>query len=275
MLADLHLDNHSAVPLYRQLYEGIRDYIDSGEIGKGDRLPATRELARKIGLNRTTVTAAYELLEAERLIERHVGRGSFVAVDRQEEAARPVRWQSLLVDDDAGGPRSPSIGGGDDLISFATSRPATDLFPLSEIRKATREVMDQYAAEILQLGSPYGYQPLRDHLIEQAREDEEARASDDIVVTSGCQQALDLLARVLIAPGDTVAVEDPLYPGLHHVLAHSGARIAGVPVGPDGLDIEHLAALLRRERPKLVIVTPNFQNPDRRHAVDGGAPSPH
>src|SRR5262245_45304996 len=102
------LDEQSGIPLYRQLYDSIKAGIRDGSLASGDRLPPTRELAGSLGLNRTTVSAAYELLEQEGLIKGHVGRGSFVA------------------------------GG---TISFATSRPLEELFPIDEFRATAREVL--------------------------------------------------------------------------------------------------------------------------------------
>jgi 2-aminoadipate transaminase len=148
------------------------------------------------------------------------------------------------------------------VISFATSRPAAALFPMEEFREAASQVLtsDRLAA-ILQLGSPYGYEPLRAWLRDRAIEEGVARETDDIVITNGCQQALDLLERVLVTAGDTVAIEDPVYPGLRQVLARAGARAVGVPVDGSGVDADALAAVLDHDRPKLLVLTPSFQNP--------------
>src|SRR5437016_5595586 len=80
-------------------------------------------------------------------------------------------------------------------------------------------------------------------------------------VINGCQQAMDLIGRVLLRPGDTVAVEDPIYPGLKNLLAGMGAQLCGVPVGQDGMDAAALERVLERDRPRFVVVTSNFQNP--------------
>jgi 2-aminoadipate transaminase len=165
-----------------------------------------------------------------------------------QRAAAPVEPVSL-----------PTLSLPEGGISFASSRPADDLFPIEEFRRTCREVTDSPGiTAVLQLGSPAGYGPLRQLLLSQS---EAARQSDDILITSGCQQALDLLWRVLIQPGDTIAVEDPVYPGLRNVFAAAGARLAGVPMTPDGIDLESLEQALRRERPRAVVVSPNFQNP--------------
>lgn len=260
MFPEPQLDARSRLPLYRQLAVHITSVIRAGSLNKGDRLPATRELAGLLGLNRTTITAAYELLEAEGLIRRHVGRGSFVAAGSL--AGLPsLEWERLLeVDTETLQP--PPLTAPEETISFATSRPSEGLFPMEEFRATTEEVIaGEGASEILQLGSPNGYDPLRRYLLNEARGTGVARAGDDIIVTSGCQQALDLLQRVLVGAGDTVVVEDPVYPGIHHVLARGGARLIGVPVGADGLETERLERVLEQEKPRAIVLTPNFQNP--------------
>ncbi len=106
-----------------------------------------------------------------------------------------------------------------------------------------------------------GYGPLRDWLMEEALSAGIARAGDAVAITSGCQQALDLLQRLLAAPGETVLIEDPVYPGLRNVFAAGGVRCAGIPMGPSGIDLDMLERTLTRERVRLLVVTPNFQNP--------------
>jgi len=253
------LIHDSEIPLYRQVFEQIAAKIRSGELPRGERLPATRELAGLLGLNRTTVSAAYELLEAGGLIAGQVGRGSFVT--GQAAAARgAIDWTALLERNET--PLIGHSGFGRDVISFAMSRPSRELFPLDEFRAACATVLARHdLADILQLGSPSGYEPLRRHLLDEARAQHLAAPSDDLVITNGCQQALDLIGRVLLRPGDTVAVEDPVYTGLKALLAGMGAHLVGIPVGPDGLDVAQLDRVFDRERPRFLVVTSNFQNP--------------
>jgi 2-aminoadipate transaminase len=242
-------------PLYRQLYDRIRDLIASGAVATGDKLPATRELAGKLGLNRATVSAAYALLESQGLIQGHVGRGSFVLA---EPASAGLNWDQLLP---AAEPPSPSPVSSQ-TISFSSSRPAEDLFPLDAFRRSCQEALaGAEASSILQLGSPAGYAPLRHFLLDQARREGLVRAGDDLIITNGCQQALDLVERVLLRPGDAVAIEDPVYPGLRNLFARRQAQLFGLPMGPEGVDIEALERTLLRARPRLVVLTPNFQNP--------------
>ena len=252
------LNPNSEIPLYRQLFEQIAGQIRSGQLEKGERLPATRELAGQLGVNRTTVSAAYELLETEGLIAGQVGRGSFVT-GGSAEAAAGVDWGALL---DRGDnlPFVQRAASGE--ISFVMSRPSRELFPLDDFRASCEAVLRRGdLPDILQLGSPSGYEPLRRHLMEDARASGLAGAGDDLLVTNGCQQALDLMARILLKPGDAVAIEDPVYPGLKNMLAGMGAQLIAIPVNADGLELAALERALERERLRLIVITPNFQNP--------------
>jgi 2-aminoadipate transaminase len=255
------LSPDSEMPLYRQLYEQIAGRIHSGEFGQGFRLPATRELAGLLGLNRATVSAAYELLDTDGLISGQVGRGSYVTAGAGSGAASALDWDSLLERSETAA-SGAAAGFGGEAISFVMSRPSQDLFPLEDFRASCAAVLRREdLAGILQLGSPSGYEPLRRHLIEDARRQGLSGPADDLIITNGCQQALDLLVRVLVRPGDSVVVEDPVYTGLKSLVAGVGGRLVGIPVGADGLDVAQLERVLERERPRFVVVTPNFQNP--------------
>jgi len=257
MILQHKLDPNGGTPLYRQLFEQVAGQIRSGQLARGEKLPATRELAGLLGLNRTTVSAAYGLLESEGLIAGQVGRGSFVT---GTAVSAGVDWTAILERGDS--PIWAPGGGGRDGISFAVSRPSRDLFPLDEFRASCATVLARHdLADILQLGSPAGYEPLRRYLLEEARRAHVAGPGDDLLVTNGCQQALDLIGRVLLRPGDRVAVEDPLYPGLKSLLTGMGVELCGVPASAAGMDPAQLERAMERERPRLIVVTSNFQNP--------------
>lgn len=250
----INLRQDAEEPIYKQVFEQIAARIRSGELARGERLPATRELAGLLGLNRTTVSAAYALLEEHGLIAGQVGRGSFVR-GASGRADAGVNWTALL----------PAVGPGAsfgrDEFGFVMSRPSSELFPLDDFRATCAAVLGRKdLAEILQLGSPSGFEPLRRRLLDEARAQGLAAPGDDLLVTNGCQQALDLLGRVLVRPGDAVAVEDPIYPGLKNLLAGMGARLSGIAVGPHGVEIAEAERALR-DKPRFLVVTSNFQNP--------------
>jgi DNA-binding transcriptional MocR family regulator len=265
MLPTIQVDSREETAIYRQVYEQIKRGIQAGELSRGEKLPPTRELAGLLGLNRTTIAAAYELLESEGLIRGHVGRGSFVegpAASASTSKPGPDRldWEALIPAEESSVVAASRAGGA--RISFASSRPSEMLFPLDEFRATCREVIDSSeAAQILQLGPAAGYGPLRRYLLTEARKRGTAGPGDDILITSGCQQAFDLIQRVLASHGETVLLEDPVYPGLRNVFLRGGARVLGVPVGEHGIDVDTLARMMETERPRLIILTPNFQNP--------------
>jgi 2-aminoadipate transaminase len=266
------LDPASPTPLYRQLYDHISSAIREGKIQGGERIPATRELAGLLGLNRATVSAAYQLLRKDGLISGQVGRGSFVRAGASANGG--VHWSEILDSRERllSAAQAASSAG---VISFSAARPSSVLFPISEFREVCAEVTaGDRLPEILQLGSPSGYAPLREYLAAEARREGVMRSGDDILVSSGCQQAIDLLVRVLVRPGDAVILEDPTYPGLTRAFARAGARTIGVAVDDGGLDVDQLERAIAEERPRLIVVTGAFQNPtgatlafDRRRAI--------
>jgi 2-aminoadipate transaminase len=256
MQFELQLNSESDVPLYRQLGLYLRNLIENGNLRRGDRLPPTRELASKLGLNRTTVSAAYDLLESEGLIKGEVGRGSFVTgtpLTNRES----FNWSRALAAPVSTGAGMPLRGG----INFSSSRPSEKLFPIDEFRESCREVLESRNLKtLMQLGSPGGYEPLRRYLLEQAIARGIARESDDILITNGCQQALDLLRRALVRAGDRVAVEEPVYPGLKNLFLEGGAELAGVQAHADGIDLHSLRRALDAKS-RVLVLTPSFQNP--------------
>ncbi|MFL6350736.1 MAG: PLP-dependent aminotransferase family protein [Bryobacteraceae bacterium] len=257
-LFNLRLNTASDLPLYKQLAEAISGLIAHGSMQVGERLPATRELAGQLGLNRTTVSAAYAVLEEAGLIQGHVGRGSFVAKRENAVAAATTDWDAILPPMESG--FGPSIHEAE--ISFATSRPAGDGFPLAQFRRLSKQVIDSPdAAEILQLGSPHGYSRLRRYLLEQATAAGTARAGDDLIITNGCQQGLDLLARLFVHDGESVVLEDPVYHGLVRIFSRAGANMIPIDLGEAGIDVDRLEEIFLQHRPRLAVLTPSFQNP--------------
>jgi 2-aminoadipate transaminase len=255
------LDSESSTPLYQQLHRYFTGLIRSGSLKDGERLPPTRELAGLLGLNRTTISAAYELLESDGLISGHVGRGSYVTAGGIPQAGEGFDWNAILGASNIHAAQSV-MASAQDGISFAVSRPSEDLFPVDDFRASCEEVMaGAEFASVLQLGSPGGYEPLRQYLIETSRREGVMRPGDDLMITSGCQQALDLVRRVLIRQADRVLLEEPVYPGLKNLFIEAGAELTGIPVRANGMDVAELDLAVAKGRFKALVVTSNFQNP--------------
>ncbi len=269
------LDTGLPRPLYAQIRDQIRQRIMSGALNPGDRLEPSRELARQLGVHRTTVGNAYAELEAEGLIAGTVGRGTFVSplaetVRRARREGAQERsdsfWDSLLdrepQDDSLGRLVSSVYEPG--VISFAIAHGSDELISVDRVRRAIDAVLRREGPALLRYGSSGGYRPLRHYIEGCMRRAGISVEAEQILITSGCQQSLDLLRRSLVASGDVVVSENPTYPGLWNAFQSSGARLIGVPVGEDGLDLDHLLAVLERTRVKLILVSPTFQNPTGR-----------
>jgi 2-aminoadipate transaminase len=275
----LQLQAESHIPLYVQLCDQLRALVHAGELRPGDRIPASRELARHLGVHRTTVANAYAELESEGLIEGHVGRGTFIrANSRPLQIAPPppslvpggaIRWESLFADergDDALDRlirTMPASG-----ISFVVAHPPEGSFPVTEMRSCCNAVLRREGARILQYGATDGYPPLRKAVLDVLRGEGVQAREESLLITDGCQQALDLICKVFLRPGDAVILENPTYPGTIAALRAARARCLGVPVrteeGPGttlGLDLDALEQTLAANRVKLMFLMPDFHNP--------------
>lgn len=276
----LHLQPESHIPLYVQLRDQLRALVHSGELRAGDRIPASRELAVQLGVHRTTVANAYAELESEGLIRGHVGRGTFICGNPVKQFTPPprtngngngnggMRWEALFADErgDEGlsrlMPQVPS-----DAIAFVNARPSEDFFPLEHFRRCCNSVLRTEGRRVLQLGSTDGYEPLKRVLIEMLREEGLTVRPEQMLITDGCQQGLDLLCKAFLRPGDSVVIEDPAYPGAIAIFARAHIRTLGARVetdsrrGPMGVDVDALESVLMQNRVKFILVTPDFQNP--------------
>ncbi|MGH9650455.1 MAG: PLP-dependent aminotransferase family protein, partial [Terriglobales bacterium] len=238
----------------------------------GERLEPSRELAKQLSVHRTTVSNAYAELEAEGLIQGTVGRGTFIsplavtlrtATPSRRRATSDFYWDSFFsqeVQDDSLG-RLMASASEPGAISFAATHSSRELSPVDLVRRTMDAVMRREGARLLEYGSSDGYPPLKRYLQSRLRRDGIAAELDELLVTNGCQQSLDLVRRTLVAPGDAVVCENPTYTGLWHVFDSPGVRLIGVPVGAEGMDMDFLEAVLDQNKVKLILTSPNFQNP--------------
>jgi len=274
----VHLQPESHIPLYIQIRDQMRALVHTGELRPGDRIPASRELASQLGVHRTTVANAYAELESEGLIQGHVGRGTFILENSQvpkpsvpagAQRNGGVRWETLFADErgeEALSRLLPDVPG--KAISFAVARPPEEFFPVEEFRSCCNAVLQREGAKILQLGASDGYAPLKKVLCAILDADGIPAREEQMLVTDGCQQSLDLLCKAFLRPGDAVILESPSYPGAIAIFAGARVHCLGVPVHTDvrrhgyaGVDVEALEAALLQNRVKLILLTPDFQNP--------------
>ncbi|WP_433326052.1 PLP-dependent aminotransferase family protein [Spirillospora sp. CA-294931] len=256
---DLHVTLAGRRDLSGQIYRQLRAAIVDGRLRPGQALPPTRELARSLDISRNTVGVAYDRLAAEGFLTGRVGAGTFVQeagrASRRAPAASPLRpraaWERVEVWPAA---RPP----GAITHDFRAGLPDVGLFPFESWRRLMSAQLRPDALDAPNAaGDPAGLPALRAAIARHAGASRSVRASEaDVVVTAGVQNALDLICRVLLEPGDVVAVEDPGYPPAHLLFRSLGLDVRGIPVDDEGIRVD---ALPRDAR--AVYVTPSHQFP--------------
>ena len=239
--------------IYRQLRRAILD----GRLPPGSRLPATRELAGQLSVSRTTVVVAYDRLIGEGFIGARVGAGTFVsdglpgAAQRTGATGRTLRPRPIWDD------MAPLVFEHGAEFDFRPGIPDARLFPYQTWRRLLARELTATAVGPGHYADPAGHPGLREAIAAHIGVSRGVQATaEDVVVTNGTQQAVDLIGRVLLAPGDRVAVEDPCYRPLWRLLATLGAEVTGVPVDDQGLVVDAIPPGTR-----LVYVTPSHQFP--------------
>jgi DNA-binding transcriptional MocR family regulator len=275
------LDRASPVPLVRQVHRHFERLIREGRLAAGVKLPATRELARALGVNRATVAVAYEELVAGGWARAHVGQGTFVAEHNGSApegrppggaGARPrapIDWSGLfsrsarIVGRTARPPVSDPATSGK-LVSFAGGMPDARLFPTEAFRRVLNRVVREEGAALLQYASTGGYPPLLRYLASYLLRFGVEADAEEILIVNGSQQGFDLIARTLLDPGDVVAIEQPTYPRAMEVFRAFGAQLLAVPWEPAGPRVELLERLLERHPVKFFYCQPSAHNPTGR-----------
>jgi GntR family transcriptional regulator/MocR family aminotransferase len=257
--------------LWRWLYTELRGAILDGRLKPGARMPSTRSLGMQYSLSRGTVVVAFDQLQAEGYTRTEPGSGTYVASgvpDRfmsamrkpatlaqpMSKAAFPKRSEEFLKNVEVL-PASHAIN-----KAFRCHEPAIDLFPADLWARVASRVLRRAPRSLYGHGSAAGYLPLRRAIAEYVGASRGVHCSaEQIIITSGTQQALDLIGRFLLSPGDRVWMEDPGYSGALHTLRTTGARIVSVPIDGDGLIVK--AGRKLAPKAKLAYVTPANQFP--------------
>jgi GntR family transcriptional regulator / MocR family aminotransferase len=253
---DLFVDPNDSRPLTTQLHEQLRDAIVAGRLAPGDRLAPTRVLSADLRVSRSTVTEVYARLVAEGFIEGRSGRGSIVAAHTPEPAVAPANPTAALAPTAHAAGLAPFDTRPDRHATFDLRPGRVDpaLFPRRTWRRA---ILHGLASVGSQYGDPAGTAELRGALARWVGRSRGVTATEsEVVVTSGTGHAVDLVTRVLLDPGDVVAVEEPGYPPVATLLRNHGLTVMGVPVDHHGIIVD---AIPRRAR--AIYVTPSHQYP--------------
>jgi GntR family transcriptional regulator/MocR family aminotransferase len=256
------IDREADAPLHRQVYSGFRDAILRGDLAAGQQVPSSRALAAELTISRFPVLDAYAQLLAEGYFESRVGAGTFVASSLPHRAASAKRSADDAPSSRRTSRRSALFPSYDPLPwrhgwgAFGVHQPALDHFPfdlwsklLSRHSRALR-VHDQHNLH------PLGLQPFREAICSYLRTARSVRCEpNQIMVVSGSQQALDIVTRVLLDPGDAAWMEEPCYPLMRSLLIGSGCRAIPVPVDEEGLDV--MAGMRLAPDARAAFVTPS------------------
>lgn len=289
-------------PLYLRLSEALRAAVDRGELAQGTVLPPERTLARELAVSRSTVVAAYDRLKVEGWLDSRQGSGTWVRRPREPDRGgvdAVATGQLFLSEEQAA--TTPTWGGLGPLFrSTTTERLSTTRAtpaPASHPPSPTDDVVDLAVGAAPAVGAiaaavqalteddlapvlghhgyvPHGLADLRDLVAARFTDLDVPTTGDQVVITNGAHQALSLVGRQIIEPGDTVLVESPTFPGALDVFRRFGAQSLPVPVDEHGAQVDLLADLVERSQPRLVYVTPHFHSPtgavmpaDRRRQI--------
>lgn len=235
-------------------------------------MPPSRQLAQAIGVNRSTVCRAYAELWAQGCLESRPGSYSTVR-RRTRLVPSPRRPKPTLIDwDKASSPgarrvweQPPSVGRegrrSRKTLDFASLTADPSLCPVDDLRRALRRVLLEQGRELLGYGDPAGYMPLRETIARRMRIHGVRVTADEILITQGAQQALDLVLRMLARPGASMALEAPTYGLILPLQRFYGLRPVEIPVTADGMDLDCLELALARTRPCVLYTMPSFHNP--------------
>ncbi|QCB95256.1 PLP-dependent aminotransferase family protein [Cellulomonas shaoxiangyii] len=229
-------------PAYQSLADGVRGLVRTGALPLGTRLPGEREVADSLGVSRTTVTAAYDLLRDEGFLLSRRGSGTVTTLPAGAGDRAPATLGTVetgLVDLSAAAPTAPP-----------------------QLADACAAALDQLPRHLGDTGYvPLGLPALRQAIADRYTARGVPTGPEQVLVTTGAQQAIHLLMVTLAGPGDRVVVEHPTYPHAIDAARGAGARPVPVPVTATGLDVELLASTVRQTSPRLVYLVPDHHNP--------------
>ncbi len=262
-LPDLDRDANST--LAEQIAGFYGCAIEEGRLRPGDRLPTIRMVAEHAEVTRATVQQGYRLLAERGLVSATVGRGTQVMAggNGQRTAASPqaaAAWHQLQTLH-----QIPRLAEGiATLADFSAIVPDSSLFPVEEFQRSMSRVLSERGRELLVYGDPAGSAALRAFIAERDEPVGKQGQADQVLITSGAQQGIDLVLRVFTAPGDAVAVPIPTYQHFFGSLKSQGLDLIPVASGPEGIDLDDLRRVLSKSTVKLFYAMPTFHNPTGR-----------
>ncbi|MBC7811185.1 MAG: PLP-dependent aminotransferase family protein [Burkholderiales bacterium] len=285
MLNPIHLtivlDRDGEEPIYRQLIRHIRIQVESGALPPGTRLPASRDLARQLNISRISVVNAYAELRAEGFLSAHAGRGTFIAGSGSSNG----NGQSAHHHNGSNGHSSHNGSNGSNnsnseaplsdvsirqmmrmarkpgIITFSHGAPPLEFFPMQYLRDAINTVLDRDGSRALAYEVPEGFGPLRVAVRDYVSAMGIRCSADDILITGGTQQAIDLVIQSLLGEGELLVTENPTYLGVIDIARTRKLQLHGISMDEEGIRLDQLENFIIDNQPRLLYVMPTYQNP--------------
>ncbi|MEO7111643.1 MAG: PLP-dependent aminotransferase family protein [Polyangiaceae bacterium] len=257
----------SELPIFLQIARAVVDDVRRGRLKSGDELPGSRTLAETLGVHRNTVLAAYRELAAEGWVSFEQARRTFIATDLPEAEVKLTRSpktssSSIGFDLPSAGDEIIATAPGAGVLSLSGGIPDVRLAPLAPLARAFRRALRHQGRGLLGYGDPRGPKRLRAAVASMLTATRAiAVTEDDLMITRGSQMGLDLLSRTLIRAGDVVAVESLGYRPAWRALLAAGAKLIPIPLDSQGMRIDALAEITKKNRVVAVYVTPHHQYP--------------
>lgn len=253
-------------PIYIQIENYIKGIIDKNLLAQNSKLPATREMAKLLGVSRNSVITAYENLEAEGILYTIKGKGTFISNRNIGTSAKwNVSWNNYI--NDYGDKASEldivksEIPWSKDLISFKSISPEGELFNIEEVKKAFLNTISKENHKILNYGYAKGYKPLMEYILEYTKNKGIDVTNKDIIITNGFTEGLDILLTSCIKKGDKIICENPTHNTAIKMMRVHGVDIVPVKVNEDGIDIVELEKELKKGGVKFGYLIPSYHNP--------------
>ena len=271
----LNINRNSETPIFKQVIDQLKEKIDNDVLKPGDRLPATRVFSDQLGVNRTTIYKAYQELWALGYIESRSGSYSYVRQRREKvfecekSSENSIDWSQRI------NPNAELVYKMYGKISFPFSEvkeqfegvdfsilhPDKRLFPINEFKRSLNKIILEKGETVLDYGEGQGYAPLREFLAHRQRLHGISVNSQEILITNGAQNGIDLLMKLFAKPGARVFVESPTYGMIIPTLTYYNCDIVPIPMNSDGVDLSIIEKEFKKGLPIFFYTMPNFQNP--------------
>lgn len=249
----------SSSPRYQVLADAIERKLEENGCTEETRLPPIRQLSEKLGVSNSTVVAAYRLLEQRGIVYSKPGSGTYV-LPKIVTPQHKDKFGSLFQDYEK--LKRGKLDCDDTVIDLAGNSPIAETVPVADFKKAIDTVLDTEGGDAFSYLESEGYLPLRQILSRFSRTQYGIQCCpEDILITSGTQQALDLIAKAILNPGDTVLAEMPSYIGMRLAFTMNNARLLGIPVEHDGINLDITEYYARQYKPRLLYTMPVYQTP--------------